>query len=679
MSKQPNPPPPGDKPVRTAPPPPPKWRHWLWPIALIAFIALYVFLPGINVNTPVSLSYSQFISDASAHKIKTVTFDNGASGSNTPATGELTSGKSYTTVIPGQPTTALSQQLSADGVKTISAAPPSSGLGTELLYWLILLAPFIIVFFLFRRMARAGGGAAGLQGVLGVGRSRAKVFDAERPQTKFSDVAGYEGAKAEIGEVIDFLRHPERYARAGAMAPRGMLMIGPPGTGKTLLARAVAGESEVPFFSVTGSSFVETFVGVGAARVRDLFSEARKRAPAIIFIDEIDAIGQRRAGSGALVANDEREQTLNQLLSEMDGFDVTQGIVVLGATNRPEVLDPALLRPGRFDRQVTIPLPTLPERSAILAVHCRGKKLAPDADLNVVARGTPGFSGADLANLVNEAAINAVRDNRDVLTAADFDKARDRILLGRREGSNVLLPEEKHSVAIHESGHALVAALSENADPVAKITILPAGQTLGVTEQLPLDERHLYREDYLNDSLAVRLGGRAAELVEYGQGSTGAANDLASATDLATKMVREFGLSPALGPVGYPEGGSVFLGGGGGQGFSSRPFAEATQATIDREVARLVREAEQRAVELIRSHRPELEQLVDLLLEKETVDGAAVYRIIGKPVPEHRPEEMAIAPHVAAATGAAKADGANPAAGQDRQQHRTDPGHGGAG
>jgi cell division protease FtsH len=657
MSKQPNPPPPGDKPVPTAPPPPPKWRHWLWPVALLAFVALYFFLPGINVNTPVSLSYSQFISDVTAHKVKTVTFDNGASGSNTSATGELTSGKSYTTVIPGQPTTALSQQLSADGVKTISAQPPSSGLGTELLYWLILLAPFIVVFFLFRRMARAGGGGAGLQGVLGVGRSRAKVFDAERPQTKFSDVAGYEGAKAEIGEVIDFLRHPERYARAGAMAPRGMLMIGPPGTGKTLLARAVAGESEVPFFSVTGSSFVETFVGVGAARVRDLFSEARKRAPAIIFIDEIDAIGQRRAGSGAIVANDEREQTLNQLLAEMDGFDVTQGIVVLGATNRPEVLDPALLRPGRFDRQVTIPLPTLPERAAILAVHCRGKKLAPDVDLNVVARGTPGFSGADLANLVNEAAINAVRDNREVLTAADFDTARDRILLGRREGSNVLLPEEKHAVAIHESGHALVAALSENADPVAKVTILPAGQTLGVTEQLPLDERHLYREDYLTDSLAVRLGGRAAELVEYGQGSTGAANDLASATDLATKMVREFGLSPALGPVGYPEGGSVFLGGGGGQGFSSRPFAEATQATIDREVARLVREAEQRAVELIRSHRPELEQLVDVLLEKETVDGSEVYRIIGKPVPQHSPVEMAIGPHAAAAkSGAAPAD-----------------------
>src|ERR1700734_180156 len=655
MSKQPNPPPPGDKPIRTAPPPPPGWRHWLWPIALMAVVVLYFFLPGIHVNTPVSLNYSQFISDASAHKIKTVTFANSSSGSNTTVSGTLTNGKSFTTVIPGSPTTALSQQLSADGVKTVNATPPSSGLGTELLYWLILLLPFIIVFWLFRRMAKGSGAAGGLQGVLGVGRSRAKVFDAERPSTKFSDVAGYEGVKAEIGEVIDFLRNPERYKRAGAMAPRGMLMIGPPGTGKTLLARAVAGESQVPFFSVTGSAFVETFVGVGAARVRDLFSEARKRAPAIIFIDEIDAIGQRRAGSGAIVANDEREQTLNQLLSEMDGFDVTQGIVVLGATNRPEVLDPALLRPGRFDRQVTIPLPTLPERAAILAVHCRDKKLGPDVDLHVVGRGTPGFSGADLANLANEAAIVAVRDLRGVLACADFDSARDRILLGRREGSNVLLPEEKNAVAIHESGHALVAALSEHADPVAKITIRPAGQALGVPERLPLDERHLYGEDYLTDSLAVRMGGRAAELVEFGQGSTGAANDLASATDLATKMVREFGLSPAPGPIGYPEGGSAFLG-GGGQGFSSRPFAEATQATIDNEVSRLMREAEQHAVDLIRSHRSELEQLVDLLLEKETVDGSDVYRIVGRPAPEHRQAEMAIAPHAATAH-----DGARPA------------------
>jgi len=662
MSKQQqsNPPPHGDKPTPSAPPPPPAWRFWLWPIALLATIALFVFLPGINVNQPVSLSYSQFIADANAHKIKTVTFSNGSSGSNTPASGELTDGKAYTTVIPGPPTPQLSQQLTADGVKTVSAQPPSSSLGSDLLYWLFLLLPFIFVFWLFRRMSRGAGAAGGLQGILGVGRSGAKVFDAERPDTKFSDVAGYEGVKSEISEVVDFLRNPDRYKRAGAMAPRGVLMIGPPGTGKTLIARAVAGEASVPFFSVTGSSFVELFVGVGAARVRDLFSEARKRAPAIIFIDEIDAIGQRRAGAGVAVSNDEREQTLNQLLAEMDGFDVTQGIVVLGATNRPEVLDPALLRPGRFDRQITVPLPTLPERQAILVVHTRDKKLAPDVDLNVVARGTPGFSGADLANLANEAAIVAVRDNRDVLTAADFSDARDRILLGRREGSNVLLPEEKHAVAIHESGHALVAALSEHADPVAKITILPAGQTLGVTEQLPLDERHLYQEDYLTDSLAVRLGGRAAELVKFGQGSTGAANDLASATDLATKMVREYGLSSKLGPIGYPEGGSVFLGGGGGQGLSSRPFAEATQATIDSEVSRLLREAEQTAVGLLSSHEPQLDQLVDLLLEKETVDGEEVYRIVGKPVPAHRPEEMAIGPRAAAASHVAH-DGTRPA------------------
>jgi cell division protease FtsH len=664
MSKQPSSPPPGDKPAGQAPPPPPGWRHWLWPVALFASLLLFIFLPGINIRQPVSLSYSQFSADASAHKIKTVNFGNGSNGSNTVATGQLTNGTSYTTVIPGGASPTYSQQLNADGAK-VTASAPSSGVGSVLLYFLFLLLPIIFVFWLIRRMSRGGAGGVGLGGALGIGRSNARVFDAERPQTKFADVAGYEGVKSEVGEVIDFLRNPGRYQRAGAVAPRGLLMIGPPGTGKTLLARAVAGEASVPFFSVTGSSFVELFVGVGASRVRDLFSEARKRAPAIIFIDEIDAIGQRRAGSGAVVSNDEREQTLNQLLSEMDGFDVTQGIVVLAATNRPEVLDPALLRPGRFDRQVTIPLPTLTERAAILAVHARGKKLGPDVDLNVVARGTPGFSGADLANLANEAAIVAVRDNREVIRAADFSDARDRILLGRREGSNVLLPEEKHSVAIHESGHALVAALSEHADPVAKITILPAGQTLGVTEQLPLDERHLYGEDYLTDSLAVRLGGRAAELVEFGQGSTGASNDLASATDLAVKMVREFGLSPKLGPVGYPEGGSVFLG-GGGAAMSSRPFAESTQATIDSEVSRLLREAEQRAVDLIRAHRAELEQLVDLLLEQETVDGSAVYQIVGKPVPEHRPEEMAIAPHTKAAAGAV----ARPGSSAPVDQHR---------
>jgi len=354
----------------------------------------------------------------------------------------------------------------------------------------------------------------------------------------------------------------------------------------------------------------------------------------------------------------------------MDGFDPDTGIVVLAATNRPEILDSALLRPGRFDRQVTIPLPNAGERAAILAVHCRGKKLADDVDLDAIARGTPGFSGADLANLVNEAAINAVRGNRDVLTADDFGMARDRIILGRREGSNVLLPEEKHAVAVHESGHAMVAALSDHADPVAKVTILPAGQTLGVTEQLPLVERHMYGEDYLLDSLAVRLGGRAAELVVIGQGSTGAANDLAGATDLATKMVREFGLSDTLGPVGYPEGGSVFLG-GGGAAMSSRPFAEATQAEIDEEVSRLLRQAEQRAIGLLKDHRPELDALVELLLEKETVDGSDVYRLAGRPnrsatIPPMPPATMA-PPRAAAADPPAAAQAANgPLAGAGR-------------
>jgi cell division protease FtsH len=625
MSKQASTPPPGDKPgPGNAPPPPPAWRHWLLPVALLVAFVLWFVLPAVHQSGPTTLTYTQFLNDVTAHKVATITTSPTAGGTST---GTLTNGTDYTVVFPIQAGQPALDTIIANGVK-VTGGSSSAGFGSELLDWVLILGPFILIIWFWTRLSRGATGQ--LQGVLGAGRSRAKVFDEERPSTTFADVAGYEGAKAEISEVVDFLRTPERYAKAGAVVPRGVLMVGPPGTGKTLLARAVAGEARVPFFSVSGSSFVEMFVGVGAARVRDLFAEARKRSPAIIFIDEVDAIGQRRAGQGAVVANDEREQTLNQLLAEMDGFDPTMGIVVLAATNRPEVLDPALLRPGRFDRQVTIPLPNVGERTAILAVHTRGKKLAPDVDLSVVARGTPGFSGADLANLANEAAIFAVRDNRNVVTAEDFFAARDRIILGRREGSNVLLPEEKHAVAVHESGHALVAALSEHADPVAKVTILPAGQALGVTEQLPLVERHMYSEDYLYDSLAVRLGGRAAELVVLGQGSTGAGNDLAGATDLAVKMVREFGMSAALGPVGYPEGGSVFLG-GGGSGLSSRPYAEATQAVIDAEVSKLVRQAEDRAVDLLRTHRPELDSLVNLLLERETVDGSDVYRLAGRP------------------------------------------------
>jgi cell division protease FtsH len=600
----------------------------------VIFIVLFFVLPTTRGQQAVTLNYSQFLHDVSGHKVKTVSIT-----TNGSASGTLKGGKAYTTAIPPQAGQSFLNQLQKDGVQ-ITAETSGSSFGSEVLSWLILLLPFVILGYLWWRLSK--GAAGRLQGALGVGRSKAKVFDEERPSTTFADVAGYEGAKLEIREVVDFLQQPERYARAGAIAPRGILMVGPPGTGKTLLARAMAGEAKVPFFSVSGSSFVEMFVGVGAARVRDLFAEARKRAPAIIFIDEIDAIGQRRSGSGAVVSNDEREQTLNQLLAEMDGFDPATGIVVLAATNRPEILDPALLRPGRFDRQVTIPLPMLSERLAILQVHAHGKRFDDSVDLAVVARGTPGFSGADLANLINEAAIVAVRANREVISAEDFDEARDRIILGRREGSNVLIPEEKYAVAVHESGHALIAAYVDHADPIAKVTILPAGQALGVTEQLPLVERHLFGEDYLYDMLAVTLGGRASELVVLGQGSTGASNDLAKATELATKMVREFGLSAVVGPVGYPSGGSSFLGEGAGS-FSSRPFAEQTQAAIDSEVARMLREAEQRAIGILKEHRDVLAELVQHLLTNETVDGSEVYELAGRPVPTGG-EGMTVAP-----------------------------------
>ncbi len=392
---------------------------------------------------------------------------------------------------------------------------------------------------------------------------------------------------------------------------------------------------------------------MGASRVRDLFADARKRAPSIIFIDEIDAIGGRRGAGG--FTNDEREQTLNQLLSEMDGFDPATGVVVIAATNRVETLDPALLRPGRFDRTVEIPLPNQAERRAILVVHTQDMKIAPDMDLDVVARGTPGFSGADLANLVNEAAINAVRANRDIITADDFDRARDRLLLGRRDAMNALLPDEKHSVAVHESGHTVVAALSEHTDPVAKVTILPAGPALGVTQQLPEDERHLYPESYLQDSLAVRLGGRAAEVLVLGEASTGAASDLAGATDLATKMVRDWGLSSRLGPIGFAD---VTPSSFGPDGFARAPYAEATQQVIDEEVARLLRAAEERATELLRTHREQYDRVVAALLEHETIDGSDLLALLGL----DRRDGQASPTGRAAVTVGGREDGKPPAA-----------------
>ena len=609
---------PGSRPVPPSAPPskPPKWLSWVLPAA-IAVVALLIFFPFHTATSPRSFTYTNFITEVTTDHVATASISTSGAVSGT-----LVGGATYTSRIPtAVADTSLSTLLLRHKVQITGTAASS----TSVVSVVVNVLPYVLIIGFFVWMARrarkqmAGGG---LGGMMGIGRSKARIYDEDRPATRFTDIAGYEGSKAEVMEVVDFLKHPARYTAAGAVGPKGVLMVGPPGTGKTLLARAVAGEADVPFLALSGSSFVEMFVGVGASRVRDLFADARKRAPSIIFIDEIDAIGGRR-GPGGFGSNDEREQTLNQLLSEMDGFEPGANVVVMAATNRVEILDDALLRPGRFDRTVEIPLPNLKERTAILSIHGRGKKRGDDVDLDVVARGTPGFSGADLANLINEATINAVRDNRDVVSAADLDVARDRLLLGRRDASNALLPEEKHSVAVHEAGHALVAALSEHADPVAKVTILPRGAALGVTEQLPEFERHLYPRSYLTDSLAVRMGGRAAEILIMGEPSTGASNDLSGATEVATRMVREWGFSPELGPIGYgPEGPNR------DNPFAGRPYAEETQRSIDREVARLLKDAEATATALLGANLATLGQVIDLLLERETIDGSDLAAIV---------------------------------------------------
>jgi cell division protease FtsH len=592
------------------------WRQWLLPgIVAAFFVALFVLPRGAAPGTP--LSYTQFVADVGAGTVRAVTI--GPAGQ---VAGSLTSGQPFTTTIPvALGGNGLAGDLAAHHVQvTATAAMPSSALPglIGLLSLLLIGGLFYSAFRGYRRQAGPGSGFGGLSSVI---KAKARVIDGERPVTRFTDVAGYAAVKTEISEVVDYLRDPGRYHRAGARGPRGVLMAGPPGTGKTLLARAVAGEARVPFFSVSGSGFVELFVGVGAARVRDLFEQARARGPAIVFIDEIDALGARR-DHGGFAGSDEREQTLNQLLAEMDGFEESGGVVVLAATNRPDALDPALRRPGRFDREVIVPLPGRAERAAILAAHARGKTLGPDTDLDQVAAATPGFSGADLAGLVNEAAVTAVRAGRTSLAAADFAAARDRVLLGTRRASP-LAPAELATVAVHEAGHALVATLSPHADPVSRVTVLGAGQALGLTETLPADDRRLYGERYLADTLAVRLGGRAAERLTRGEASTGAADDLASATALATQMVREFGLSEAIGPVSYsgPRAGYGALGGG-------RGYSERTQWLVDQEVAALLTKAETRARDLLTSHRQALDRLTAALLEHETVTGDQVRALV---------------------------------------------------
>ncbi len=533
-------------------------------------------------------------------------------------TGTLNDGTEFTSNGPNEPPEE-DLALFREHDVNVEFSNPQPSIFDALLPLLIPIALFIGIFWLLQRRAQSQMG-----GIMSIGRSKAKTYSTERPGTTFADVAGYDGVKQEITEVVDFLKHPERFAEIGARIPKGVLLVGPPGTGKTLIARAVAGEAGVPFLSVTGSDFMEMFVGVGASRVRDLFQNARKLGRAIIFVDEIDSIGRKR-GAGLGGGHDEREQTLNQMLSEMDGFEATEGIVMMAATNRPDILDPALLRPGRFDRQVVVPLPELDERRAILEVHCKSKRLAADVDLDVVARGTPGMSGADLANLVNEAALFAVRAGHDEIRNLDFEQARDRVLMGQRRESMALSEAEKEVIAYHEAGHAVCAAVLPQADPVHKVTILPIGMALGVTQQLPVDERHIYRQDYIEDSLVVRMGGRCAEELVFGVISTGANNDLVGSTELARKMVSEWGMSSRVGPMAWGSNGQVFL---GEDLIHTRDYSDETARVIDEEVQRILRQQEERCRDTLRDHRNGLDLVARALLEHETIDGSEVTRLI---------------------------------------------------
>ena len=594
------------------------WRQWLLPLGATAgVLALLALTQGGPPDPP--LTYSQFLGEVGSGAVRAVTI--GPAGQ---VTGTLATGQPFTTTIPvALDDRTLAGRLAAHHVQISATAASSSSLVPVLIGLLLLVLLGGLFVAAVRNVRQGSTGPGGLPGAGTVTRTNARIIDAEQSSALFADVAGYAAVKTEIGEVVDYLRDPARYQAAGARGPRGVLMAGPPGTGKTLIARAVAGEAHVPFLSVSGAAFVEVFVGVGAARVRDLFDQARTRAPAIVFIDEIDALGTRRDARG-LVGNDEREQTLNQLLAEMDGFEQSSGVVVLAATNRPDALDPALRRPGRFDREVIVPLPNRAERRAILSTHARGKNLEQDVDLGQVAAATPGFSGADLANLVNEAALTAVRASRTGLTAADFADARDRVVLGTRDRSATLTLEDMATVAVHEAGHALVATLSPHADPVGRVTVLGAGRALGLTEQLPADDRRLYGERYLADMLAVRLGGRAAELLVRGEASTGAADDLAAATALATQMVSEFGLSQSIGPVSYGgTPGQLFPGAGASAGYS-----EQTQWLIDREVAALLTKAEARARELLTRHMEALHRLTAALVDHETINGDQVRELV---------------------------------------------------
>ena len=591
-------------------------RWWWLPAGVALLVGLGALLARQGTTAATStIEYSTFLARVDAGKVKEVTFQTGSGSID----GTTTTGDRFTTQGPagGLPDADIAR-LARNDVARNYVAEPSTWLGSLLTLLLPMVLIVCAIVWMSRRAQRQAGGFAAF------GRSRVRVHDTTRPTTTFDDVAGYDAVKHEIREVVDFLGHPDKFAAVGAHIPKGLLLVGPPGTGKTLFARAIAGEAGVPFLSITASEFLEMFVGVGAARVRDLFDTARKQHPCIVFIDEIDAIGRKR-GAGLGGGQDEREQTLNQILSEMDGFEVTEGIVVLAATNRPDILDPALLRAGRFDRQVVIPLPSQQERTEILAVHAKGKHLAPDVDLDLVARGTPGMSGADLANLVNEAALATVRRGAAIISAADFETARDRLLLGLERSALVVGPEEQRVLAAHEAGHALVAHLLEHADPVHKVTILPAGLSLGSTQQLPERERVIEQRPALDDALAVRLAGRTAEEIVFGVASTGAHDDLVQATELARRMVREWGMSPKLGHLAWGSNSAVFL---GEDLVQTRDYSDETARLIDSETEKIVEAQAARARDCLERYRAALDAIAAALVERETLSGADVADLV---------------------------------------------------
>jgi cell division protease FtsH len=602
---------------------------------IVALLLLQVLFGRPLLAAKTEMTYTEFKTALRAGQIQTATIGvdqiSGKLVADKPAdaTNAADAPKFYHTVRVDDPD--LLRDLEANKVNATGEVASTGGI-LALLGWvgpLVLLGAF--GYFMLKSMRGAAGGAGGAGGVGGIfsfGKSKARVIQGEQTGVTFRNVGGAGAAVDELREITEYLKDPARFQRLGGRMTKGVILVGSPGTGKTLLAKATAGEAGAPFFSVSASEFVEMFVGVGASRVRDLFEQAKKAAPSIIFIDELDAIGGRRAGAGAMGAHEEREQTLNQLLAEMDGFESQRGVIVMAATNRPEVLDPALLRPGRFDRQITVDLPDVVGREEILHIHAGAVTLAPDVDLKAVARITPGFSGADLENVVNQAALAAARDGKDAVEIADFDEAIERVVAGSERRTRAMNPWEKQTVAVHEAGHALEASLLPGTDPVHKVTIVPRGRALGYTIQRPIEDRYLLSQSELRARLAVMLGGRAAEALTREEVSTGAADDLARATDLARRMVTEFGMSPALGPVrlaGDPQ--AVYL--GPQFGLDSR-VSQETAGQVDAETRRLVEEALSQASALLDLHRITLDRLAERLCDQETVNGSEVTAMLAE-------------------------------------------------